>query len=409
MVELLDAESCTGCAACANNCPSRCIEMTADEHGFFYPKINHERCIQCRACAQVCKRRLSRKVEDSFPLAYGAYAKDNGLRMDSASGGVFSLLAERTLDSGGVVIGAAMSDDCYHVKHILLTEKKQLGLLRGSKYLQSRTSDIYARAKDHLDNGQKVLFSGTPCQVDGLKAFLNREYDNLTCVDFICHGVPSEMLWEKYCKEVERNTGKKIKRVNFRHKKYSWERLEASITADRAGVKYSSKSEDPYIRLFLGDFGLRPSCYNCQHKGLNRKSDITIADFWGIGKIMPSFSDGKGISLVFVHDRKGEEAISAISDQMIFSETNAAKAIDGNMAGLEAAGQPKLADSFWRDVDAMSIEDLANKYAPIGVKGRIKSRIRKTPIYGELKKCRNAVQMNMEYGILFTMDNGRNG
>ena len=378
--------------------------MKSDERGFFYPQINHQLCTQCGACDKVCERRMVKKVEETFPLAYGAYAKDLTLRMESSSGGVFSILAENVLRADGVVIGAAMSKDCYHVEHIIVTNKEQLGMLRGSKYVQSRVNGLYTKVREYLATGRKVLFSGTPCQVDGLKAYLNKEYDNLLCVDIICHGVPSELIWQKYCREIETSTGKKITAINFRHKKYSWERLRSSINSDNNNNIYSAKSQDPYLRLFLQNYGLRPSCYYCQHKGLNRNSDITLADFWGIGKIIPSFSDGKGVSLILCQSRKGEDAISSISDKLVIKDTNAAKAIDGNISGLEAGECPKQAEQFWLDSNEMSVKELANKYAPISRKQRIKLCIIKVPIYRIIRTLsKGGRSFNMEYGIRFDM------
>ena len=401
--ELLGTGICTGCSACANICPVKCIDMSADEHGFLYPQINHELCIQCGACDKVCQEGLKKRVEDSIPLAYAAYAKDYMSRMSSSSGGLFGLLAEAVLESGGVVAGAAMSDDGYYIEHVLIAKAEQLSMLRGSKYVQSRLNDSFSKIKEFLKDGKKVLFSGTPCQVDGLKAFLDKDYENLLCVDTVCHGVPSEMIWKKYCKEVEKSTGSKITRVNFRHKKYSWERLKESMAHEGGRTIYRAKKQDPYLRLFLKNYGLRPSCYNCCHKGLNRNSDITLADFWGIGKVVPSFSDGKGVSLVLVHSQKGKDIISAISDKIVTSEANAVKAMDGNISGLESADSPKRLAEFWNNYEKMSVEDLANKYAPIGTKERIKLKITKMPVYGMLSKRLRRKKPNMEYGILFVL------
>ena len=386
MVDKKFQNECSGCSACAEICPVHCIKMTSDKQGFLYPEIDHNLCINCGACDRVCESATFRNVEETVPLAYAAYARDSQLRMQSSSGGFFSLAAEKCLEENGVVVGASMSPDCYHVEHTFVTNKESLQALRGSKYLQSHSEGVFHKIKSLLEEGTQVLFSGTPCQVDGLKAYLGRDYDNLLCIDFICHGVPSEKTWKKYCDEIEEKSGRKIASVNFRHKKYSWENITNPSLNKTGELIYKSRNEEPFLRLFLANYGLRPSCYECRHKGINRKSDITMADFWGIGNVLPAFSDGRGVSLILAHSSKGEKAISDLNDRLIVQAINGCRAIDYNTSCLESAYKPEKVGSFWKGIDDKTIQELADIYAPVSKKTRIKNAITRTGLYGKYRQ-----------------------
>jgi coenzyme F420-reducing hydrogenase beta subunit len=246
----------------------------------------------------------------------------------------------------------------------------------------------YNEIKSLLEEGQKVLFTGTPCQVNGLRAYLKKDYDNLFCLDFICHGVPSEKVWEKYCKEAEKLLGNKVTSVNFRNKKYSWERFGISFESNGKGKIFRSKAEDPYLRLFQKNYGLRPSCYQCQHKGIVRNSDITIGDFWGIRRVIPGFSDGCGVSLLLIHSPKGLRMFDEIRNDIVAEEVNTIKAVDNNVAALESVYQPYDNNTFWDNVNAMTVGKVADRFAPISKKEKIKIVAVKSPLYKVIKKHR---------------------
>ena len=266
------------------------------------------------------------KLERQALKTYACYNIDKGVRLSSSSGAVFSLLAEYVLEQHGVVYGVAMSEDCYSAEFISVTCKEQLTKLRGSKYLQAKVGDSYKRVKEDLVSGTPVLFSGTGCQVNGLKSFLGKEYENLICVDVICHGAPSPALWQKYATYQEQKNGGKLKGINFRCKDDGWTDFgmkEACEKSSNGELKklYISKDKDAYMQMFLRDYCLRPSCYSCTAKKV-KMSDLTIADFWGINAVAPDMNDGMGTSLVLIRTDKGRAIFERISSSMKLKEVS---------------------------------------------------------------------------------------
>ena len=379
MIDLDKIQNCSACTACVAVCPKECISMIADNQGFCYPSINMDKCIDCGLCSSICKK--SAQYVDEKPIkGYGVYALDEKLRYNSSSGGFFCVLAEKIIEDGGIVVGAAFAENFKSVHHIIVETKEDLYLLRGSKYLQSDMGNIFSIIKKKLLEGTLVLFSGTPCQVAGLQAFLKKDYNNLLCIDFICHGVPSPFVWRKYCDEKEKDFNAKIVNVNFRHKKYGWNTFGMSIDSEEK-VSYCSKDMDPYLRIFLKNYTLRPSCYVCKHKGINRKADITMADLWGIAKIAPEYADGKGTSLVMVHSKKGMEYLKKISRNLNIFDIDIDLAVSMNRACIMSVEKPKDYNEFWEDYKNNSIEKLAKKYDKIPLKKKLKVVIKTSPLY----------------------------
>ena len=248
---------------------------------------------------------------------YACYSLDLDTRLSSSSGAVFSLLAGDVLSKQGVVYGVAMSEDCYAAEFARVTDAAGLIRLRGSKYLQARVGKTYQQVKADLLADRYVLFSGTGCQVNALKNFLGKDYAKLLCVDVICHGAPSPALWRKYAAHQEQVNGGKLKNINFRCKDDSWvdfgmKEALAGIPQDNLKKLYISKDEDPYMQMFLRDYCLRPSCYECVAKNV-KMSDLTIADFWGIDNVAPEMNDKKGTSLVLIRTEKGKQVFETIS------------------------------------------------------------------------------------------------
>lgn len=260
MIIIDDKTNCSGCHACANACPKNCISMVSDEEGFWYPQVNKEKCIDCGLCEKVCPIIHKWQPDDSRKTtAIAAINLNEEIRLESSSGGIFTLKAEKIIDQGGVVFGAAFSDDFKSVRHICVDNKADLEKLRGSKYVQSKISDTYKHAKEYLDSGRKVLFSGTPCQIGGLYSYLRKPYENLLTQDIICHGVPSPMVWEKYVEKCERKAASEMQRVFFRHKKYGWKSYSMAMEFTNHTKYIRTLLEDPYMRLFLSNSCLRPS------------------------------------------------------------------------------------------------------------------------------------------------------
>lgn len=320
MKEILNPDTCTGCTACASACPKGCITMTADENGFLFPSVDAEKCVSCGLCEKSCPIMTPPKTAEDAPKAYAAYSKDEAMRLSSSSGGIFTELARAVLQRGGVVFGAAY-DEQFEVVHICAEKEAALSALRGAKYAQSDLRGVFAQVRQRLDAGQQVLFSGTPCQVGGLKAFLRAEHENLLTVDFVCHGVPSPVAWRNYvsCRAGQDDRGIPPVAVNLRSKETGWSRYRYSNAFSYAdGIRHvESSGESLYMKLFVGDCINRASCADCRFKGYHRCSDLTIGDFWGIWDIAPEMDDDKGTSVVLVQSPKGAQALAAISGRLV--------------------------------------------------------------------------------------------
>ena len=302
------SDKCCGCTACMSVCPKQCISMEVDSEGFLYPVVDQSLCIDCEACVRTCPFHHpaeSHKPEEVF----AAINTNEGIRMESSSGGVFTIMAEKVINDGGVVFGAKYTAD-WQVEIVPAETIDELAAFRGSKYLQARMGNSLQQCKQFLRDGRKVLFSGTPCQIAGLKHYLRKDFDNLIAVDFVCHGVPSPKVWGRYLSEVTNAGRKAIRDIKFRDKPQGWKRFNFTLDYEESEKSYSISSyngDNHYMRAFLSDMILRPSCYNCQAKSGRSQSDITIGDFWGIETVLPSMDDDKGTSLVLVHTEKGKQ------------------------------------------------------------------------------------------------------
>lgn len=318
MPNLAPKNNCTGCTACMAVCPNNCIKMMEDENGFPYPQPDPSACIECGQCEQVCPI-FKETAYVNTPSAYAAISKDEHIRMESSSGGIFTELAKYFIEQGGVVYGAAY-DEHFNVKHICVDNIDGMSALRGAKYAQSDLSDTFTEIADKLSKGQKVLFSGTPCQVGGLKSFIGNN-DNLFCVDFVCHSVPSPMAWQAYIKYRARSDadGEQPVAINLRSKETGWSKYRYSNVFEYAnGTKHTaSSSQSLFMKLFVGDYICRESCENCKFKGYGRASDFTLGDFWGIWDIDREMDDDKGTSVILVHSEKGQAVWWDISDRII--------------------------------------------------------------------------------------------
>lgn len=318
MIENHTKQDCCGCGACSQICPRKCIEMKSDEEGFYYPRVDKEACIYCGLCDSICPILVSKRDESDKAVrqdAYVAYHLDETIRLKSSSGGVFTALAENVIQHGGTVFGAAFDQD-FLVHHIGVEDLNSLDKLRGSKYLQSRTEDTYAEAKAALNQGRQVLYSGTGCQIAGLKAFLKQDYPNLLTVDILCHGVPSPLLWKRYLVELEHRYGAKTQQISFRKKDPGWKLFSLSLLFFNSQVYMHTFKEDPYMQMFLNNICLRPSCYECKFKAVHSQADITLGDCWGIEEYMPEIDDDKGVSVIFVHTENGFGAVYRIASSV---------------------------------------------------------------------------------------------
>ncbi len=369
---MVEKSKCTGCTACAAVCPTQCILMKKDEEGFLYPLVSQIQCIHCGKCDSVCPA-IKQPEYPVIPIyAIGAFTKNEEVRKKSSSGGVFYELASRILEKRGIVYGAAFDQQIRTVTHRFITRREEISKLMGSKYIQSNLSDTYAQVKKQLDTGTEVLFSGTPCQIYGLRNFLNKEYENLICVSVICHGAPSPRLWEKYLKMRTDQLGGPVRDCNFRDKKKGWNHFGLKLSSVTGKSKYISAQTDPFMRMFLKNMSLRPSCYSCCAKNNSCRADIVLGDFWGVQYRVPELADDKGTSLVLVYSKKGDVLIKKISNALVLQRVDSEEALMGNRAFSNSVLKPVNRNDLFADIEKMDFKLLSEKYVPVTIKDRIK-------------------------------------
>lgn len=311
-IESVDKKICTGCGACYNTCPKEAIKMQPDGEGFLFPVIDHNKCVDCGICLKSCAAYNPHYKNEKEPKCYAVWASDE-IRMKSSSGGVFTLLANRVLEQGGYVCGAAW-DENFNVEHIVIHDEKDLWKLNGSKYVQSNTKKVFNQIKDLLKDGYLVLFSGVPCQVAGLYHFLQKDYENLFTVDTICHGVPSPEVWQDYLKK-EGLSGN-ISNVNFRPKQYGWGTNFLEFTRKDNRKKLYTAENCTYLRGFKQSLFVRNCCASCTFFRFPRQADITMADFWGVDAFDKKLNDNKGTSLVIPNSSRGKMIFEGIRDKL---------------------------------------------------------------------------------------------
>ena len=374
MINITEKQNCSGCHACSNICPQQCIAMENDKEGFFYPKVNLKSCVDCGLCERVCPI-LHKEAIENEPQAFACYNKDEKIRLESSSGGLFTLIAEQIIDAGGVVFGVGLGKDLTAM-HSYVETKEKLREFRGSKYVQSKIGETYEQAKAFLKQGRQVLFTGTPCQITGLKSYLQQDYDNLFCIDIICHGVPSPKVWQKYISYQENRVGSQVKSASFRDKNKGWKKFSMSLLFNNATLHKQTLDKDLYLQAFLKNSCLRPSCYDCNFKTLHRQSDITLADFWGIQNILPKLDDDKGTSLIFVNSNKGKSMFDKIVNEIIFEQVDINRAIHDNTAAIKSVGHNPNREKFFKEVDMLAFDKLVNKYCSDSLSVKIKSKAR---------------------------------
>lgn len=362
MKEILKKNKCSGCHACYNICPKNAISMVEDEAGFKYPVINQKKCIDCGMCQKVCPSINKSKEIKKDIKAYAAYNKNLDERINSSSGGMFILLAKEIINRKGVVFGASF-DKNFDVRHTYVEKENELEQFMGSKYVQSTIGNSYKKVKEFLEKDRYVLFSGTPCQIEGLKSYLKKDYDKLYTQDIICHGVPSPKVWRKYIEYQEDKNKEKVKDIFFRSKEHGWSMFGMKIIFDKNSY-FKNLQNDMYLRTFLKNICLRESCYNCDFKKKYRISDITLADYWGIDHVHKNMNDNKGASLIIVNSKKGKELFGLIKNDIIYIETDLDIAIKYNIAMSKSAFRVNNREEYINDIDKMSMEKLTKKYVP---------------------------------------------
>lgn len=346
---ICEKSKCTGCQACMNVCPKQAITFVEDERGFVYPSVSNV-CVECGVCQKVCPQVSGRALNDSEPEVWASFTKDRDVRKSSSSGGMFTEFAYHFLNNGGLVFAAKFDKDYKNVVYDCCNSKDRLKEFRGSKYVQSSPGFIYRDVKAALTSGEQVMFVGVPCQVDGLKKYLGREYENLTLVDIICHGVPSPKLWRDYSDMLEKEMNSRVVAASFRYKKPNWTRFSLRVDFENGTSFVKSKFDDPYLIAFLKEFSMRENCHSCAYTSTRRTGDITLADFWGFHS--DSFrmrNTDKGISLVLLNTEKGKKLFEEIKNNCMTQQRTMHEAIEGNRSLKTAWKKNPQSDDFWNE------------------------------------------------------------
>lgn len=429
MIQITEKSRCNGCHACANICPKRCIAMQSDKEGFWYPVVDTALCIDCDLCKKVCpeltvtdtasvqlqsavashvksaqdartpiaseniaktntvdenESKTNTSTEEiSFPIVYAAYSANDAVRLESSSGGIFTLLAEAVIAQGGVVFGAAFQPD-FSVAHCYAETVEALAKFRGAKYLQSKIGDSYVQAKIFLQAGRTVLFSGTPCQIGGLKSYLGmlnanlgaNAYPNLLCQDIICHGVPSPKVWQEYIAFRQEQAGANLEQASFRDKGNGWKSYEMRMNFSNGEVYHRYNRNDLLSTAFGKNVSLRPSCFDCAFKGASRQADITLADFWGIQHYKPTLDDDKGTSLIVLHSVQGQQAFEALANKMTIESVELVEALKYNPSMLYSATENKNRTAFFAALGAMPFDKLVHKYCDDSLVTKVKRKVK---------------------------------
>lgn len=348
-----EKSACCGCAACRAACPAGAIIMTPDEEGFLYPSIEQDLCLDCGLCLSICPlgddfQPTGRKAAGRF---YAARHKSEEVLLKSTSGGAFTALSDAVLASGGLVYGADF-DGRLRVVHGRAETSGQRDRMRISKYVQSDLGSVYGPLSEDLDVGRPVLFTGTPCQAAGVRSFF-RDHpgrDNLYVCDLICHSVPSPRIWEDYKEMLAGEAGGKLLKIQFRSKKYAWSRANSN-----KGLMYwiegegEYREDDRYYELFImKNLICRPSCHQCRFTRVERSSDITIADYFGIELFTPDWYSPLGVSLIIVSSAQGEKILRLAGEELLLEERPAAEAVSQQKRLSAPGAKPLLRDEFWR-------------------------------------------------------------
>ena len=372
-IEILNKDNCTGCRMCEQICPVKAIHIRENKEGFIEPVVDDKACINCGLCSNRCpqlndvsSKRLE-KVE-----AYAAKNKDKQEQIQSSSGGIFSVIANYVLENNGIVYGAAYNSKL-EVEHIGIENKNELFKLRGSKYVQSNVRNTYKEAKENLDNGKLVLYTGTPCQIAGLKNFLGKEYDNLILVDLVCHGVPSPKLFKKYINWLEHKNKSKVKSYQFRNKKkFAWGSYGTEITFKNNKIKYIAAPLDSYYKAFLEAKTFRNVCYKCKYANIKRISDITLIDYWGIESQYPNFVDSNGVSAILINTNKGKQILKNVNKNIYLLKTTVMNVARENKNLNSPSDRSKIRADVYKNIDNLDYQ----KY----VRENLKFRKRKIDI-----------------------------
>ena len=363
-MQVENKEYCTGCGACFNICPKGAITMQGDEYGFYKPVIDKDKCINCGLCKKVCPLDKYKSQNIEQPKVFAFQNDDEDTLYKCASGGAFASFAKHIIEQGGIVYGV-IYDENIIACHSRTDNLTDLEKMLSSKYVQSDTKDTFKQAKDDLENGRTVLFSGTPCQIAGLKSYLQKDYENLLTADIVCHGVPSPLVFEKYKAEFmsKKQKEENLLNIDFRSKIYGWSNhLYTEIKTNNNQI-YSSMKKDDFMRTFLSNLSINYSCLSCQFNKLPRVADLSLADFWGVDEYDKSMNDNKGLSLVLINSDKGNKLFEKINKKCLLKEIPLSYAIKCNPNICSSSVPSPKREEFLEDIkNGKSLQYCVKKY-----------------------------------------------
>ena len=393
MIMITDKIDCCGCTACTNICPKNAIEMCPDEEGFLYPRVDQQKCIDCGLCEKVCPIIKGVSGEEAAPIGYIVRNKDASVVKDSTSGGAFSVFANYVFERSGFVYGAGY-DENMKVVCKKASDMDEAAQMRGSKFVQSELNGIFSDIRDTLAENVPVMFTGTPCQVAGLLSYLGKKPDNLICVDFVCRGVPSPMLWQNYVEMMQIRYKSNITEVKFKNKTYGYHATTMKVSFENGKVWYGSGRVDPMMKAFVCEMASRPSCANCRFKGISRPADITMFDCYEYTAITGRKDDDMGYSSLFVHSEKGRNIFDAVKEHFVSLDVPVDELVTENGIMVCNSAKPsEKREAFYKAAGSMPIDKAMNSVSPITRKDymieRLKGLFFKLGLIPLLKKIKN--------------------
>ncbi len=390
MIEISDKKNCCGCWSCVNACPKHCIVMEEDEEGFCYPEIDKDACVNCGICERVCPVINYSLPKQTAQFAYVVQNRNADILRESTSGGAFSAIAKRVLNQGGVVYGVALNNSLEAV-HCCVDNEKDLARFRNSKYVQSIVGNSYQEAKRQLDEGKMVLFSGTPCQLEGLFQYLqNRNYNNLFTVDVVCRAVPSPLVLRKYLELQREILQSDIINVKFRDKYHGYKYSSLSLYNKDNNNYHEGIDTDVYLRAFFSGMSIRPSCTKCVFRSRYRRSDFTIWDCFNVEDFAPELDDDKGVTRVLCHSKRASDMMQSLTSDLKIISTDADKVVAGVKEMHYDPVLHPLRSCFFRDFSSIPSSEVFVKYFPLTLRHRLEKLARvwshRLGIYKFMKK-----------------------
>lgn len=367
MIKSVNKKKCCGCTACYNICPAQAISMCPDEEGFLYPQIDEQLCVNCGMCEAVCPV-FNKQVHEEQIEGYIVRHRDSAIVEESTSGGAFTAFATTVIDEGGIVFGTGYDEEmCVVCKRAKTCE--ELREMRGSKFVQSDLNETFSDIKNQLEEGIVVLFTGTPCQVAGLINYLKKKPDNLICIDFVCRGVASPLLWHNYINFMQKKYKSKIIGARFKNKTYGYHATTMKIDFENGKSYYGSGRIDPMMKAFVNEMSSRPSCAICAFKDVKRVSDLTMFDCYEFTSITGKKDDNKGYSSLLVHTEKGRELFRTVTEKFVVFKVDVEELVSKNgIMVLNSAKPSERRDCFYEMIQKHSIDVAMKKVCPITIK-----------------------------------------